>query len=131
MLSTFPSFVMYFMASMFMLAMALYIYKLVTPYDEIKLIRDGNTSAAVSYAGTALGMVIAMSSVIIHSTDWLDKVVWCSIGLFVQLAVWVLINEVFGHLQRKIATDGCMASAVMLGGGSLAIGILQAACLVY
>ena len=130
-LYTLPSFIAYLLSSMAMLAVALYIYKLVTPYNEIKLIRAGNTAAAVSYAGTAIGMVIAMASVIIHSTGWMDKVVWCAISLVVQLAVWALLNFVFGNLQRKISTDECMANAVMLGSGSMAMGILQAACLVY
>ena len=131
MLSTLPNFLMYFLSSMAMLALALYAYKLVTPYDEIKLIRERNTAAAISYLGTAVGMVIAMSSVIIHSTGWMDKLVWCAISLGVQLGMWELLNFVFGNLQKKIASDECMANAVMLGGGSMAIGILQAACLVY
>lgn len=131
MLYTFPSFLAYFLSSIAMLAAALYVYKLVTPYDEIKLIREGNTAAAVSYAGTAIGLVIAMSSVIIHSTGWLDKIVWCAISVGVQLAMWELLNFVFGNLQKKISTEECMANAVMLGGGSVAIGVLQAACLVY
>lgn len=131
MLSTLPSFLMYFLSSTVMLGIALYTYKRVTPYDEIQLIRDGNTAAAVSYAGTAIGMVIAMSSVIIHSTGWMDKIVWAAISLGVQIGMWELLNFVFGNLQKKIATDECMANAVMLGAGSAAIGILQAACLVY
>ena len=113
------------------LVLALVIYKIITPYDEIKLIRDGNVAAAISYVGTALGMVVAMSSVIIHSTSWMDKVVWCAIALVVQLLVWAAINFLLGHLQRSIAEERCNAAAVMLGGGSLAIGVLQAACLVY
>lgn len=131
MFTTLPNFLMYFLSSSIMLAAALYVYKLVTPYDEIKLIRDGNTAAAISYAGTAIGMVIAMSSVIIHSSDWLDKVVWCTISLAIQLGMWALLNFVFGNLQKKIAANECMANATMLAGGSVAIGILQAACLVY
>jgi putative membrane protein len=131
MLSTLPNFFMYFSSSVAMLAVALTIYKIITPYDEIKLIRDGNVAAAISYLGTAFGMVAAMSSVIIHSAGWLDMIVWCGIGLTVQLVFWKAINWLMGDLQKSIATDGCVAHATVLGGGSAVIGILQAACLVY
>lgn len=131
MLYTFPNFAAYFLSSIAMLSVALWIYKLVTPYDEIGLIRAGNTAAAISYIGTVIGMVIAMASVIVNSTGWMDKVVWCVIGLAVQLGMWVVINRILGDLQRKIVDDACMSAAVALCGSSIAIGILQAACLVY
>jgi putative membrane protein len=130
-LSTFPSFLAYFSSSLAMLAAALYIYKLITPYDEIALIRAGNVAAAVAYAGTILGMAITMSSVVINSTDWLDKVVWCAIGLSFQLGMWVVMNSMLGNLQRRIAVDGCLASAVVMFATSVGVGILQYACLTY
>lgn len=131
MLYTLPNFLIYFSSSLALLGLALYIYKLVTPYNEIKLIREGNSAAAVSYIGTAMGMVVSMGSVIIHSASWLDMIVWSSICLVVQLFVWEAINWILGNLQKGIAEDECMAHGTILGGGSLAIGILQAACLVY
>ncbi len=131
MLYTLPNFLAYFLSSVAMLGIALYIYKLVTPYDELALIRKRNKAAAVSYIGTAAGMAIAMSSVIINSTGWLDKVVWCAISLGVQLLVWEMVNWILGNLQKAIAEDECMAYAIMLGGSSLVIGAIQAACLVY
>jgi len=131
MLYTLPNFAAYFGSSLLMLGLAMWIYKLVTPYDELALIRKRNKAAAVSYVGTMCGMVIAMSSVIINSTGWLDKVVWCAIGLGVQLVVWEVVNFVLGNLQKAIAEEECMAYAIMLGGSSLIVGLLQAACLVY
>jgi putative membrane protein len=130
-LSTFPSFLAYFTSSFVMLATALYIYKLITPYDEIALIRAGNVAAAVGYAGTVLGMTITMSSVVVNSTGWLDKIVWCAIGLAFQLGMWAVMNRVLGNLHQRIAADGCMASAVMMFATSVGVGILQYACLTY
>ena len=126
--ATFGSFLLYMASSIFMLTSAIYIYTKITPYNEIKLIREGNTAAAVAFAGTILGMVVAMSSVIVHSTGWLDKIAWCSISLVVQLLVWGAVNLIFKNLQTSIDQDRCMADAVMLATFSLAAGILQAAC---
>jgi putative membrane protein len=131
MLYTLPNFAAYFGSSILMLAIAMWVYKLITPYDELALIRKRNKAAAVSYIGTAMGMVIAMGSVIINSTGWVDKVVWCAISLGVQLLVWEAVNYVLGNLQKAIAEDECMAYAIMLGGASVTVGVLQAACLVY
>jgi len=131
MLYTLPNFAMYFSSSIALLAVALAIYKCITPYNELALIRDGNTAAAVSYMGTTLGMVVAMASVIIHSAGWLDMIVWCAISLVVQLIFWEAINWLLGNLQHRIAQDASMAHGTMLGGGSAIVGILQAACLVY
>ena len=126
--ATFGAFLQYMASSIFMLVSAIYIYTKITPYNEIKLIREGNTAAAVAFAGTILGMVVAMSSVIVHSTGWLDKIAWCGISLIVQLLVWGVVNLIFKNLQTSIDQDRCMADAVMLATFSLAAGILQAAC---
>lgn len=131
MLYTFPNFLMYFSTSLMLITLALTIYKWVTPYNELELIRSGNSAAAVSYLGTCLGMVIAMGSVIVHSAGILDMVVWSLISLATQLGAWFVINRVMGNLQKGIAQDACMSHGAMLGGGSLALGMLQAACLVY
>jgi putative membrane protein len=130
-LATLPNFLLYFGSSLVMIVISLYIYIRITPYDEIQLIREGNTAAALSFAGTLLGMTVAMASVIIYSTGWLDKVIWCAVALGMQLLMWEIMNWVFGNLQRSIAVDRCMADAIMLGTSSLAVGILQAACFTY
>ena len=38
-----------------MLVAAIFIYIKITPYDEIKLIRGGNTAAAISLSGAIIG----------------------------------------------------------------------------
>lgn len=131
MLYTLPNFLMYFSMSLMLISLALTIYKWITPYNELELIRSGNSAAAVSYMGTCLGMVIAMGSVIVHSAGMLDMLVWSAISLAIQLGAWWVINRIMGNLQKGIAQDACMSHGTMLGGGSLALGMLQAACLVY
>jgi len=131
MLFTLPMFGMYFGSSLLMLIAALFVYIKITPYNELTLIRAGNTSASVSLSGTILGMVIPMASVIAHSVGFLDMLMWCAISLVVQLLMWELVNWIFGNLQKKISVDNCTASAIMLAVTSVAVGILQAACVVW
>jgi len=127
-LANLPVFLLYYSSSLAMIVASMWIYMRITPYNEIQLIREGNTAAALSFAGTLLGMCIAMASVIIYSTSWMDKVVWCGVALAMQLVMWEIVNWIFGNLQRSIAVDRCMADAVMLAATSVGAGILQAAC---
>jgi len=131
MLSTFPAFLQYMVSSALLLIIALAIYLKATPYNEIKSIKEGNIAAAIAFAGTILGMSIAMSSVIFHSTTWLDKIVWVSISLIVQLAIWFGINLCFKNLQHSIDVDKSVSHAILLASISTAAGIIQAACLSY
>lgn len=127
-LATLPLFLLYYSSSLAMIVISMWIYMRITPYNEIELIRQGNTAAALSFAGTLLGMCIAMASVIIYSTGWMDKLVWCGVALAMQLLMWEMVNWIFGNLQRGIAVDRCMADAIMLSATSVGAGILQAAC---
>jgi putative membrane protein len=127
-LANLPVFLLYYGSSLAMISISMWIYMRITPYNEIQLIREGNTAAALSFGGTLVGMSIAMASVIIYSTGWMDKVVWCTVALVMQLLMWEVVNWIFGNLHRGIAVDRCMADAVMLSATSVGAGILQAAC---
>ena len=131
MISTLPNFAMYLVTSLALIVAALWAYVKITPYNELTLIRQGNTSAAVSLAGTMLGMVVAMGSAIVHSVGFIDMVVWSAIGLVVQLAAWSAVNHLFGNLHLWIAEKECMAHGTMLAAASLSIGALQAACMAW
>lgn len=106
------------------------IYLLVTPHKEIALIRQGNAAAAVSYVGAILGFVIPVASVIAHSVSLLDMVVWAVVALVVQVGVFLVLRLVYRTLSADI-TAGRIAPALKLAGVSVAVGILNAACMTY
>ena len=58
-LATLPNFLAYLGAAAVLLAAFVAIYLFVTPYDEIKLIRENNIAAAVSLSGAVLGGSVA------------------------------------------------------------------------
>jgi len=45
-------------------------YTWMTPYDEVKLIRQGNHAAALSLGGAMLGFSMTIASSILHTNDW-------------------------------------------------------------
>lgn len=131
MLSTFPAFVQYFATCIALIAVSLWLYVKITPYDEISLVRAGHLPVAVSFAGTILGLTIAMASAVVHSVGWMDMLTWSVISLAVQLGMWGICNWLLGKIYIHIVEEKCMADAIIFATANVAIGILQASCLVW
>lgn len=129
-LSTLPSFLLYFAASLILFAAFVAIYTWVTPYHELALINQGNIAAAVSLSGAALGFVVPLASVIVHSLSVVDMLVWSIVAMLVQLALYLVARLVMPRLADDIAA-GRAAPALLLAALSLSIGILNAACITY
>jgi len=76
-LSGFDDFLLYFGLSIGFLAAFLYIYMLVTPYNELQLIRSGNAAAAWSVGFAMLGFSLPLASAVIHSVNPWDMTRCC------------------------------------------------------
>jgi putative membrane protein len=127
-LATFPNFVVYFIIGAVLTAIFVALYANLTPHRDIALIRGGNSAAAVALVGALLGFEVPLASVIAHSAALVDLMVWGVIALVVQLGGFLVARMVLPHLPQAIE-DGNIADAVFLAGLSLALGILDAACM--
>jgi putative membrane protein len=124
------SFLAYFAGALAAEAVFIAIYMGVTPHHEMRLIRAGNTAAAVSLGGTILGFSMPLASIIAHSVSFLDFLVWSGIALVVQIVVFLVANFALGGVARRI-DEGNMAAGATLATLSLAIGLINAACMTY
>lgn len=111
-------------------AIFLFLYVKITPYNELKLIREGNTAASASLAGALIGFTLPLASSIVHSVHPWDMMIWGVIALVVQLLVFVLVRFTLVNVTRRIP-QGEVASGVLLGAVSICAGILNAACMTY
>jgi putative membrane protein len=109
-------------------AVFLVLYANLTPHREFRLIRDGNSAAAIALIGGLLGFVIPLASVIAHSAHLLDVVVWGVIAMAVQIGGFIAARMVLPHLPQAIES-GNVSDAIFLGGLSVSLGILDAACM--
>jgi putative membrane protein len=125
-----PAFAAYFAVALVLLGVFLVIYLWMTPYPEIKLIREGNTAASTSLSGAVIGFVLPLASAIENSASLIDMVVWALIALLVQLLAYFLVHRMLPHLPRDVA-DGKVASGVFLGAMAISLGVLNAACMTY
>jgi hypothetical protein len=71
-LSTFPSFLAYFVLGGGLTALFVLLYANLTPQRDIALIRGGNSAAAIALVGGLLGFVVPLASVIAHSAGIID-----------------------------------------------------------
>ncbi len=127
-LSTFPNFAVYFVTAAVLTALFLALYANLTPHREIRLIREGNAAAATALTGALLGFVIPLAGIIAHSASLIDVVIWGVIAMAIQLGGFMAARMVLPHLPAAIE-QGSISDAIFLAGLSLALGILDAACM--
>ena len=127
-ISGLDDFLLYFVPALAIFALFVFIYVHITPYREIRLIRDGNVAAAASLSGTMLGFVIPLASAIGNSVSLVDMLIWAGIALVIQLLAFLAARALFPAIATDIPA-GKLAPAIFVGVLSLAVGILNAACM--
>ena len=92
-ISTLPQFALYFVVAIGLLLAFKYVYIVVTPHDEWKLIKDGNVSAALGFGGAILGFAIALGGVVSNSMSPLDLIIWGIVALLAQTGAFLLTRQ--------------------------------------
>lgn len=125
-----PLFLAYFATGLVLTGIYVLVYTKLTPHDEIALIKANAPAAAVAFAGSLIGFVLPLASVIENSVNLLDMVLWGAVALVVQLATFFGLRLFFPRISERIS-DNELASGIWLGAVSIAAGLLNAACLTY
>ena len=123
-------FLIYFAAGTALLAVFLAIYAWITPYRELELIRKGDTAAAISLSGAMLGFSLPLASAIAHSAVVEEMLMWGVMSLLVQLTVYLVASRILPGLAKRIP-EGSVAHGIFLAALSVAVGVLNAASMVY
>lgn len=125
-LAGFPVMLLHATVTFAMLAAAIYIYVKITPYDDIKLIREGNTAAAVSIAGAIIGLALPLAFSMASSISVWEVLIWGPVTLVLQLIAYRLTDLVLKDLPKRIV-DGEMGPAIFLVSIKLAASVVNAA----
>ncbi|WP_372618120.1 DUF350 domain-containing protein [Falsiroseomonas sp.] len=128
-LATLPGFLAYFLAGIVLLGGAMAVYVQVTPHSELKMIRGGNTAAAITLGGAMLGFSLPIASAFQHSVNIVDAAVWSVVALVVQIVVFFVVAKLLGSEWRAAMERGETAGAVFKASAAVAVGMLNAACL--
>jgi putative membrane protein len=100
-------------------------YMLLTPFNERRLVRQGNVAAGVVVAGTLVALAIPLAATLATSVLTLDILLWGVIALIIQLATFVATTVMIRGLRGMIEA-GNVAAALVLIGIQIAVALLNA-----
>jgi putative membrane protein len=121
-----PAFFQYLALGFGLLVAFFLIYLWVTPQDELRLIRGGNSAAALSLAGAVIGFVLPLGIVIAHQATLLRVAFWGAVALVVQIIAFFIARAIMPRLPQAIE-EGKVSAGAFSGTVALAIGIINAA----
>lgn len=126
------NFGLYFGISIVLLFVFKIVYAFVTPHDEWKLVReDKNVAAAVGFAGAMIGFAIALGSAASNSLSILDFAIWGVVAILAQSLAFALLRFTFMPQIAERINNNEVSAGVILAGMSVAVGLLNAACMTY
>ena len=109
----FPNFLIQLGVALGLFVVSLFVYVILTPHKELALIRAGNPSAALAFAGVVVGLAIPLGSCLAHSFGVVDLIIWGVVTLLLQLIAFRFADMFLRGLPRRIA-EGDVAAAVFL-----------------
>lgn len=126
------SFALYFVISIVLLFIFKFAYTFVTPHDEWKLVKDDkNTAAAIGFGGAMIGFAIALASAVSNSHNLVDFTIWGVVAIIAQCIAFALLRFTFMPKIVERIDNNEVSAGVMLASMSVAVGLLNAACMTY
>lgn len=104
------------------------VYEWLTPYPELKLIREGNVAAALSFGGAVLGFTFSLASSALHALSWTGFVGWSALAGLMQLVAFLIVALGLRQIRLHIENDNRAVGLAMFF-MALAVGALNAAAL--
>jgi len=129
----FLMFAMFFATALAVLVAFLYLYAVVTPYDDYEMIfAQNNIASALTFGGAIVGLCIPLYSALVHSVSYEDFVVWALVAMSVQLLFAFFITRIKGkYCVVEHISNGSASVGVLMAFISVAIGILNAGSMSY
>lgn len=105
------------------------IYQFVTPYRERELIRAGNVAASIALIGALIGYVLPLASALSHTISLLEFAAWATLAGVIQIVSFTLVRVIALRDVKARIEAGEVSVGVYLAGVSIAVGLLNAACM--
>lgn len=126
------NFALYFVISIVFLFIFKFVYALVTPHDEWKLVKEEkNVAAAVGFGGAIIGFALALSGAAANSLSVIDFAIWGVVAIIAQSLAFALLRFTFMPRIAERITNNEVSAGSILAAMSVAVGLLNAACMTY
>ena len=124
-------FAIYFGLSLILLVIFKFVYSAITPHNEFTLIKENKSiAAACAFVGAIVGFCLALGGAAANSVDFVDFGIWGVIALVAQVIAFLIVRGIMPKISARINDDE-ISAGIMLGGISVAVGILNTACMTY
>ncbi len=129
----FIGFLSFFFTALVLVIVFLYLYAVVTPYDDYKLIfEDNNIAAALGFGGAIIGVSIPLYSALVHSISYVDFAIWGGVAILIQLVFAFVVTRLSGKYSFKTKiSDGVISVGILMAFLSISIGLLNAGSMSY
>ncbi len=127
-LNGFPVLLMHFSVTLLMLVAGAVIYQMITPYNELDLIRGGNIAAALSFSGALVGLALPLAVCMARSLNLWDIIIWGCLTLFIQLIAYRIGDALLKDLPKRIE-NGELSAATTIVGIKLSVAMINAAAI--
>jgi putative membrane protein len=104
-----------------------FIYQLVTPHNERKLIRDGNVAAAIVLGGALIGYAIPVASAMTQAHSLGEFAAWAALAGIIQIVAFLIVRKLVVNDVTHRIERGEVPVALWLAAVSIAIGLINAA----
>jgi putative membrane protein len=129
----FIGFISFFLTAVALVIVFLYLYAIVTPYDDYNLIfEENNTAAALGFGGAIIGVAIPMYSALTNSTSYIDFAIWGVVAIIIQLIFAFIVTRLGGKYSFKTKiSKGIIPVGILMAFLSICIGLLNAGSMSY
>ena len=124
-----PIFMLHGGTAILMLIVGAFIYSKITPWNELDLIMEGNTAAAVSFSGAILGIAIPLAAALSSSISIWEIVVWGSVAIILQITVFLILDLVLPNLSVQIKANK-IAAGIFIASNKIALALMNAAAVI-
>jgi putative membrane protein len=111
-----------------LLAVGVAVYTRITPFDERRLVAEGNAAGGLTLAGSIVALAIPLAATLATSAYWLDILLWGVVALILQLVAFAVATLLIRDLRGQIES-GNVASATALVGVQLGVAVINAAAM--
>jgi putative membrane protein len=105
------------------------IYQAATPYNERKLIRDGNVAAAITLGAALLGYILPLASALENTVSLIEFAAWAVLAGVIQIVTFTTVRMIVMRDLSDRVERGELAAAIYMGSISIGVGLLNAACM--
>jgi putative membrane protein len=132
-LELFTGFLSFFFTALLLVIVFLYLYAIVTPYDDYKLIfEENNIAASLGFGGAVIGVSIPLYSALVHSVSYVDFAIWGGVAIFIQLIFAFVVTRLGGKYSfKEKISQGVVPVGILMAFLSISIGLLNAGSMSY